>query len=284
MNNPIIMHINYCEQGQSFDEACRKAVNWGFDGVEFRSAVKGMETDAYLDTLAKAVEAAGLKIVIFGSPGPNLMTEDAAVRKKETAASVKFFRMAAKRFDLSVCNTFTGVLTDPDTPYSEYDKQGSALATEEHWAWATDGFQVLGNLAEELGFQLAFETHMCYLHDLPAPAKALVDRINKPSVGVNLDYGNAVYMAKNLPLDETIAAMKGRIYYTHLKNSIALPSGGRLATARGDGEINHRDYIKLLLAAGYEGPIGIEAPRSGDREWYAQQDLTYIKSVMRECS
>ena len=282
MKNPIIMHINYCEQGQSFDDVCHKAVNWGFDGVEFRSAKPEMETEAYLDTLAKAVKAAGLKIVVFGGPGPNLMLDDAIEREKEVEKKAGFFRMAAERFALSVCNTMTGPLINPDILYSEYDKHGSAFATEDHWTRAVEGFQVLGDLAEELKFRLAFETHMCYLHDLPSTAKTLVDRINRPNVGVNLDYGNIVYMALRLPLDETIGAIKDRLYYVHLKNSVALPSGGRLATALADGEINHRQYIKLLLESGYAGPVCIEAPRPGDREWYAQQDLAYIKTVIND--
>ena len=285
MNNPIIMHINYCEQGQSLDEACCKAVNWGFDGIEFRSVSRGveMEPEDYLDTVANAVEASGLKTVIFGMPGPNLMPDDAAVREKEIETKAQFFRLATKRFDLTVCNTTTGWLNNPDIPYYEYDKHGSGMATEDQWAWATEGFQILGDLAEELGFRLAFETHMCILHDLPVAAKTLVDRIGKTSVGINLDYGNTVYLSKNLPLEETIAAVKDRIYYIHLKNSVGLFSGGRLATALGDGQINHREYLKLLKEIGYQGPICTEAPRPGDREWYAQQDLAYLKSVMREC-
>ena len=43
MRPPIIMHVNYVEQGQTVDEMCRKAVDWGFDGVEFRSARRGAD-------------------------------------------------------------------------------------------------------------------------------------------------------------------------------------------------------------------------------------------------
>ena len=47
-----------------------------------------------------------------------------------------------------------------------------------------------------------------------------------------------------------------------------------------DGEINHRHYVKLLMASGYDGPICIEGPRPGDREWFAQRDLAYLESVI----
>ena len=109
-----------------------------------------------------------------------------------------------------------------------------------------------------------------------------MDRIAKPNVGLNLDFGNIVYFPKPPTLAETIALLGPRILYTHLKNSMALPSGGRIPTALGDGDINHREYLRLLKGLGFTGPIGIEAPRPGDRESFAKPDLDYIRSVMRD--
>ena len=57
MSVPIIMHINYFEQGQSLDETCRKAVALGFDGIEFRQKRDGIDEgfEEYLDEVAEAV-------------------------------------------------------------------------------------------------------------------------------------------------------------------------------------------------------------------------------------
>jgi hypothetical protein len=52
MENPVIMHVNYMEQGQSIEEICEKAVKIGFDGVEFRRKMKNMNDEAYLEKLA----------------------------------------------------------------------------------------------------------------------------------------------------------------------------------------------------------------------------------------
>ncbi|HET7558495.1 MAG TPA: sugar phosphate isomerase/epimerase family protein, partial [Limnochordia bacterium] len=276
MTLPVIMHINYCEQGQSLAEACAKAVKWGFDGVEFRRRRAG-DTDPvqYLDELARAVERSGLKQVIFGSPGPDLMTTDAGVRARELEEAERFFRLAAERFRLTVCNTFSGSLVNPnrDPARPAYDQNGSACATPDQWAQATDGFKQLGAVAGELGFRLAFETHMNYLHDTPAAARALVDRIDHPAVGINLDYGNAVYFQKPQTLDAALTTAGERTYYVHLKNSIRVGAGARVPVGLADGEINHRAYLRRLREIGYAGPIGIEAPRPGDREAFAQADL-----------
>jgi sugar phosphate isomerase/epimerase len=288
MRNKVIMHINYCEQGQTIPELCRKAGEWGFDGIEFRGKRQGVQetTEEYLDQIASSVEDAGLNEVMLGYPTPNMMLADAAARAKEIEEGIRFYEKAKARLNakFTVSNAFTGGLTNPDKtiPYGQYERHGSGCATQDQWKWATEGYQVIGDAVAKLGIKLAFETHMGYLHDTPFAAKKLVDLIGKPSIGVNLDYGNAVYFQKNPSLAETIPALGKSILYTHLKNSISLPSGGRIPTGLADGQINHREYLKLLKQIGFEGPIGIEAPRPGDREWYAVQDLTYIKSVMKD--
>ncbi len=284
MDWPIIMHINYCEQGQTLMDVCRKAVEWGFDGVEFRRKRTGVEEseDAYLDALAAAVQATGLKHVLFGYPTADLMNPDAAARTREVEGAITFYRKARQRFPILLCNAFSGTLVTPGVPYAQYDQHGSACATEEHYRWAAEGFKALSPVAQELGFRFAFEIHMGYLHDLPASARRLSDLIDHPATGANLDYGNVVYFPKRPSLAEAIETLGPRLYYVHLKNSVGLPSGGRLATALADGEINHREYLSLLARAGFEGPVCIEAPRPGDREWFAVQDLGYLKAVLAD--
>lgn len=286
MAQPVIMHVNYCEQGQTIEEMCTKAVHWGFDGIEFRRRRRSVpeSVEEYLDAIAAAQRKSGLRYVLFGGPGPDLMVSSADEREANLAEYEHFFTLAAQRFELTVCNTMAGSLRNPDrsVPYAQYDKQGSAVATEEHWQQAAQGFKRLGELAGTLGFRLAFETHMGYLHDLPAPSRRLVDMIDNPAVGINLDHGNVVFFQGTRSVADSIAECGDRLYYVHLKNSVRLPSGGRLASALGEGEINNREFLQLLKASGYDGPLCIEAPRAGDREWYAQQDIRYVRAVLSE--
>lgn len=286
MTWPIVMHINYCEQGQSLDEACGKAVAWGYDGIEFRSGNIREEEPAerYLDRVERAVRRSGLQHVMFGSPGPNLSAGDAETKAGEAARQIRFYELAAERFPLTVCNAVSGTLLNPvsSVPYQQYEMHGSFTATSDQWTWAVEGFRAIGAAAERLGFKLAFETHMCYLHDLPEATAKLVDRIGHAAVGVNLDYGNYVYFANPASIQDTVAGLGSRLYYVHLKNSVALPGGGRMATALSEGEINHRHYLQALKQHRYEGPICLEAPRSGDREWYARQDIAYIRELMKD--
>ncbi|MBT3379553.1 MAG: sugar phosphate isomerase/epimerase [Lentisphaerae bacterium] len=287
MAPPIIMHCNFCEQGQTVEEMCCRAASWGYDGVEFRRTRRAEEetVDEYLGAIAAGVEKSGLKQVVFGGPGGNFMTPDADIRASELDSMVAFYRLAAERFDLTVCNTMAGPLLNPakGVTYSDYHCQGSAVAQSCHWEWATEGFKVLGALAEELGFRLAFESHMGYLHDLPEPARKLVDMIDSPAVGINLDYGNAIHFPQPVPLADAISQCGDRLYFTHLKNYATIRgTGGRLAAGLADGDINNREFMRLLMDSGYDGPLCIEAPRAGDREWFAQQDLAYLQAVLQD--
>ncbi len=285
MDNPVILHCNYVEQGQTIDEMCELAVKWGFDGIEFRQKRFDVEEEPgdYLDAVEKAVASSGLKHVLFGAPGPDLMLDDADARKREVDTCIAFFRDAAKRFDLTVCNTMAGTLKS-DAPYMEFDKHGSAIATDAQFQNTVEGFQVLGDLALELGFRFAFELHNVYIHDLPAPARKLVDAIDRDSVGLNIDFGNIViYPGNTITVEEGLEICKGRTYLLHLKNLYKI--GGLeylnwIMCPLADGIINNRELLRIVKGQGYDGPIVIEQPREGDRSWYAPEDLAYIRSVM----
>jgi sugar phosphate isomerase/epimerase len=286
MTQPIIMHINYCEQGQELSSIPRKAAQWGFDGVEFRRIRNGVEesTSQYLDALEKAVDGSGLKNVIFGSPGPNLMQEDSGAREKEVTEYIEFLGQAQKRFDSKWFNTFSGSLLNPDKsiPYSDYDKQGSGAATEDHYHWAAEGFKTIAKFAESEGLKLGFETHMGYLHDMPVPAKRLVDAIGSSAVGLTFDYCNMFLSPSCTSIEETLKVLDDSVFYLHLKNLYKLPPGGYVMTSLAEGQINNREMINRLLAKGFDGPISVEAPRQGDREVFAKEDLAYLQSVLAD--
>jgi sugar phosphate isomerase/epimerase len=287
MAYPIIMHVNYCEQGQTVEEICQKAARWGFDGVEFRRKRSGVQetTGEYLDKLEKGVRASGLRQVLFGYPGPLLVMEDPGEREREVGEAIAFYRHVAERFGATTVNLLTGNIRNPDKsiPYFDSAKHGSFVATAEQWQWQVKGCQDMADGLKDVPIRFGFETHPVYIHDTVEAVKRLVDDINRPSIGANLDYGNMLGFEKRPSLEEAVRMLGDKIHYVHLKNSAAFHGGaGRIATALGEGQINNREFIRLLMGTGYEGPVCIEAPRSGDREWFAQQDLAYVTSVMAD--
>ena len=287
VNHPVIMHCNYAEQGQTIEEMVALAVRLGFDGVEFRRRRgKRQETPAeYLAEIARAVEKHRLGQVIFGGPGPNLMVGDEADHRRELDAVVDFYTLAREHFELTVCNTFAGPLQTPDVDPLEFDRHGSAVATDAQWDAAVRGFQELGDLAKSLGFKFALETHNFYLHDLPAPARKLVDLIDRETVGVNLDFGNIVLHPAGIGLEESVQTLASSVLMLHLKNAYLIPQRKHhnwIGCGLEDGVINNRQLLRLAKAQGFAGPIVIEAPWPGDRERFAARDVAYLRSLLAE--
>jgi sugar phosphate isomerase/epimerase len=238
----------------------------------------------YLDVIQRSFEGSGLKTVLFGGPGFDFTSRDRDVRKRELDEAAGFYSAAADRFDLSVCNILVGPVLNPgkDIPYRQFTAHGSFLADEEQFGRAAECTRELGRLAESRGFSLAFETHGVYLHDTPKAALRLTEAAGSSAVGINLDYGNILNIPGSPSLSETISMLQKHIKYVHLKNSIPVPGAPPIKTALSDGVINNREFLRLLKKAGYSGPVGIESPRDGDREWFAQEDIRYLKQVMKE--
>lgn len=286
MDNKIIMHINYCEQGQSIDEICEKAVHWGFDGVEFRNKRPGIDekTDDYLEAIHKASKSHGLKTVLFGGGTPDIIDMEPGELENKMAYCLDFYPKAYDMFGFEVCNLLLGTIMNPapGIAYADYTKHGSYIAKARHWDNGIKALRMLGEIAKNRGFLFAMETHPNYLHDTVESAMKLAKGSGSANIGVNLDYINAAAHPDEISIEDAIEKSDDRLFYVHIKNVIKAGNGVRIRTGLGDGEYNNRHILKKLREAGYEGPICMEAPRQGDREWFARQDLAYLKTVMRE--
>lgn len=291
--NPTIMHINYGEiTGHSYgkktvDDICRMAAEIGFDGIEFRGVLpielKHLSFKEYATQIAEGKKKYGLSEILFGIPVAESANTDKEARDKSIANALEIAQIANDLCGTTLCNTFATPTRSkiPTAPQRAFEFHGSAAATQEDWDLTVDAFQQIGRELEKIGVRFAFETHMNYVHDAPVATKKLVDLIDSPAVGVNMDYGNTIYLPNQPSVEETIDLYGDKLFYTHLKNSTAIPGDNtRIPTALSEGEINHRIYLAKLKEVGFNGPIGIEAPRPGDRVWYAQNDFAYFKSVM----
>ncbi len=291
--NKAIMHINYSEVShgsfgkKTIDDICKQAADIGFDGIEFRGKIPkeldGLSFKEYAAQIAEGKKKYGLSEILFGIGVLGCTSGDNEERSKSIADAIEKAKIANDICGTTVCNTFGSNVRSSITtaPPKSYEFHGSAAATQTDWDLTVDAFQQVGRELEKIGVKFGFETHMNYLHDLPAAAKKLVDLIDSPMIGINMDYGNTAYFPVRPTVEETIDLYGDKLFYTHLKNSSPVPgSTFRMATGLGDGEIKHRIYLAKLKEVGFTGPIGIEAPRGGDRVWFATQDLNYFKYVM----
>lgn len=295
MKNKIIMHINYAENGfggfgkSTVDDICRFAATTGYDGIEFRGAIPkelaSLSFREYAEEIAAGKKKYGLSEILFGIGVREAANPDSEIREKAIAEALEKARIAREVCESEVCNTYSTWITSsiPTVPQYGYEFHGSAAATREQWDLTVDTYRRIGAELEKIGLRFAFETHMNYVHDLPAKSRALVDEIASPMVGINMDYGNTFLFPVRPTVSEAIDLYGDKLFYVHLKNYVSVPGATReLATSLSGGEINHRAYLEKLIEVGYTGPIAIEAPRPGDRLHFAREDLSYLKSVIAD--
>lgn len=291
--NDIIMHINYGEVTydsfgrNSIEDIVKVAVNIGFDGIEFRGnlpkELSHICYEAYIDEIGRCKDKYGLKTVIMSARLDDTLTKVKEDWQKEIDEAVKRAEYANRICGTTLFNATSKVIKSPDatTPADAYEFHGSKAATEREWDDVVEVFKNVGKKVDNLGLKFAFETHMNYIHDIPEATKKLVDLIDADSIGINMDFGNTVYFPNHLGLEETIDLYGDKLFYTHFKNSAAVPGiNKRISTSLSEGEINHRAYIIKLKETNFDGPVCIEAPRDGDRVWFAKQDFDYIKSIL----
>ncbi len=277
----LILHVNYFEAGYSMDEKFDKVLEHGYDGIELRGVPGDGSDDAhYLASVKSAMERTGMRNVVL-SLSPNLMDPDAANRQAAIARFEGVLRAGASMGVLTY-NASTGAVLAEGAGYMEFDKNGSAAATDEQWEWAVAGFRHLGAVAEELGAVIAFEVHNCLIHDLAASTKKLLEMIDCPAVGANLDMGNVFLNVKGESLPQAIEILGDRIYYVHLKNGHIVRGGGWFLTHISDGDIDNRLFLRQLKVRGYKGKICLEAPRPGDRDYFARVDLAYVRGLLQD--
>ena len=286
------MHVNYGEVkfnsfgSNTIDDVCAMAAELGFDGIEFRAApqveLQNMPYDDFLALIEKGVKKYGIKMPLFSTILRNSASSDKAERDAEVKTMLQKVQKIHDIFGTTLFNTCgtTVLCKDPEAPATAMERHGSAAANEDQWNWTVETYQQLAKSLETMGIKFAFETHMKYIHDTPAASKKLVDDIGSPNIGINMDYGNTVYFPEMPSVEEAIDLYGDKLFYTHLKNSVTKPGGGRTPIALSQGEINHRTYLKKLKAVGFDGVIGIEGNRPGDRYQYAKDDLAYYKSVI----
>lgn len=283
MKRPILLHPNYCEDGQPLETLFQLAQSLGADGVEVRRGRKDFpDTDAYLDELGRLRDRYKLEWLVVGGVGPNLTLPAESDRRREVESTIALHRKASERLGVKLFNVLTGWIQHPDATvdYLRVEYHGSAAITPAGWQWQIDGLRELAAGAEQSGVRFALETHTCYAHDLPGPTAELLRQVGSVHAGALLDYANYMLYRQRPTIEETLNVLKGRIFYAHLKNLIILETGQRITTPLGDGQVNNRNLLAGLFRDGYEGPLCIEAPRRGDGEWFARQDIEYLRHVV----
>jgi sugar phosphate isomerase/epimerase len=151
----------------------------------------------------------------------------------------------------------------------------TANGTPEAWDDLVDQLRVACPAAEQAGVRLAFEPEHNNVVDTAARARALIDQLGSPALGVVMDPANLFHrgdLARQTEhLAEAFALLGPDIVLAHAKDlDHDGDAGGRAA---GCGLLDYRRVLAELADTGFDGVIVLhqlaelrEQPREGDHE------------------
>ncbi len=299
------------------EELCKKARDFGYDGLELAcwgdhfEVDKALSDDTYCakkrDLLAKhdlklfaisnhLVGQAVLDNIderhktilpeyVWGDGDADGVTERSIEEMKNTAR-------AAQKLGVGVVNGFTGssiwhlIYDFPPTPRTMIEAGFQLLA--DRWNPILDVFQ-------ECGIKFALEVHPTEIaFDIYSAEWALKALDNREEFGFNFDPSHLIW--QGIDPVEFIRAFPDRIYHVHMKdasttlngktgiNSSHMPWGdprrGWDFRSVGRGAVRFEEIIRALNVANYDGPLSIEWEDIGmDREHGARESCQFVKNV-----
>jgi sugar phosphate isomerase/epimerase len=301
-----------------FEEVCRLAADWGYDGLEVAcwgdhlDVVRAAEDDDYVAERRKLLESHGLGLWaisnhlvgqavcddpiddrhraivpsrVWGDGEPEGVRRRAAEEMKATAR-------AAAKLGVDTVIGFTGsavwkyVAMFP--PVAEAVIEAGYEDFAARWNPILDVF-------DEVGVRFAHEVHPSEIaYDYWSTQRALEAVGNRPAFGLNWDPSHMVW--QDIDPAAFLWDFRERIYHVDCKDTRKRLDGrnGRLGShlpwgdprrgwdfvSTGHGDVPWEDCFRVLNAIGYDGPISIEWEDAGmDRLRGAPEALAYVRDL-----
>jgi sugar phosphate isomerase/epimerase len=299
----------------TFEDMCKKASGWGYDGLEIAcwgdhmEVRKAAEDPGYVDKKKKILEKYNLKCWALGAhlagqcvgDGPDerldVFVPDEVKGKPDAirqwaAEEMKFSAQAAKNMGCYVVNGFLGspiwAFWYSFPPTTDEMVEAGFQKIRELWTPIFDEF-------DRLAVKFALEVHPTEIaFDLYSTKKLFDVFENRPTLGLNFDPSHLVWQGIEPHL--FILEFPDRIYHTHMKDVAVtldgkagilgshLPFGdlrrGWNFRSLGHGDVNFEEIIRALNEIGYDGPLSVEWEDNGmDREFGAQESVEFVKSI-----
>jgi len=299
-----------------FEELCKKAKSFGYDGLELAcwgdhfEVGKALTDSSYIPRKQETLAKHGLKCYaisnhlvgqavcdniderhkgivpphVWGDGNPEGVRQRAAEEMKNTAR-------AAAKFGVKVVNGFTGssiwhlIYSFPPNSPAMIDAGYADFA--KRWNPIIDVF-------DEVGVKFALEVHPTEIaYDIYTTQAALAAIGNRPGFGINFDPSHLYHQF----IDSVafIEAFKDRIYHVHVKESARNLNGHTsilgshlnfgdarrgwdfISPGRGE-QMQWGPIFRALTRIGYQGPLSVEWEDSGmDREYGATDACAFVR-------
>jgi sugar phosphate isomerase/epimerase len=299
-----------------FETICKKANEFGYDGLELACWGDHFEVDkaneAYCKARRKMLEKYDLKAFAISNHLVGQAVTDRiderhksilpahvwgdgdpeGIRKRASEEMIRTGE-AAKRFGVDIVNGFTGspiwhlCYSFPAVPASMIEDGYSDFARR--WKPILDSYK-------KLGIKFALEVHPTEIaFDTASARRALKALDNHPAFGFNYDPSHLGY--QGVDYIEFIHIFSDRIFHVHMKDAswsefpaeagvfgghTDFGTRGRYWDFRspGRGNINFEGIIRALNRIGYKGPLSVEWEDSGmDREHGAREAVDFVRAT-----
>ena len=299
-----------------FETICRKAKEFGYDGLELACWGDHFEVDkatqSYCDQKLGILKKYGLKVFAISSHlvgqavcdnidarhkdiVPGYVWGDGDPEGVRQRASQELIRTAeaAKRLGVDVVNGFTGssiwhlVYAFPPVTPGMIEEGFADFARR--WTPILDRFR-------ELGVRFALEVHPTEIaFDIVSAERAIMSLDGHPAFGFNYDPSHLGY--QGVDYLAFIYKFADRIFHVHMKDAGWSPYpteagvfGGYTSfgdrkrywdfRSLGHGNIDFREIVRALNRIQYSGPLSVEWEDSGmDREHGAREACEYVRKV-----
>jgi sugar phosphate isomerase/epimerase len=301
-----------------FVDLCRKAANWGYDGLEIAcwgdhfEVDKAIADDSYVQGRLDILAEHGLSVYAISChlagqavcdhpiderhrgilPGRIWGDGDAEGVRQRAAAEIKDTARAAAKLGVDTVIGFTGssiwhtVAMFPPVPESMIERGYADFA--ERWNPILDVF-------DEVGVRFAHEVHPSEIaYDYWTTQRTMEAIGHREAFGLNFDPSHFVW--QDLDPVGFLWDFKDRIYHVDCKESVKQLNGrnGRLGShlpwgdprrgwdfvSTGHGDVPWEAVFRMLNSIGYDGPISVEWEDAGmDREFGAPDALGFVRRL-----
>jgi sugar phosphate isomerase/epimerase len=240
----------------SLEQALDGISRAGFRSVELTSVpgwtehVRRDADDSELQQVKDLLAQYGLTAVSLS--GHSDLVSDEGVAEFRKAMNI------ARQLGITKITTSTG--GHADTSGGSLDEQRAAF------------LERIGPLADEAaqnGIDICLETHGGLLAT-GEMAKALIEEIGRPNIGINYDPGNVIFYGGTRPETDLPKAVD-TVTHMHVKDQIGGPGVWNFPQT-GTGEIDFPALFETLDAAGFNGPCSVEVEFQGE-PWPSLEDV-----------
>lgn len=254
--NPLAFSTLACP-GWSIETIITKAVEFGYEGVEWRGGPAGHVRPTMSPAQKSVLQRMSMDIglIPIALTAYTSFVSDLAEERQSNVSELKAYVDLAAELDAPYVRTFIGELPEgTKLDSSIYEKVADCL-------------NAVSEYAESVGVTIAVEPHDDFVR--ASTISPLLNRVQHPALRVIWDLGNS--FAAGEDQKEAFELLKNRIAYVQVKDGRGRVPHWQLCPL-GEGDVPLKHAFELLLANGYPGAFSVE----WEYAWHPELDSPEI--------